>query len=174
MQWSSDSHFERIPLELLCFLVERSGEIVSREAILERIWGKGVFLDAENSINTAVRKVRRALKDNAITPRFLATVPTRGYRFVSKPQSAIDTPRLYSPSTALVGRRRELANLGAAAKRTRSGKGEMFFVSGEPGIGKTRLTEETAILALEKGMRVLIGHCLDHDQAVPTCPSLKC
>src|SRR5215472_3816308 len=105
---------ERIPLELLCFLVERSGEIVSREAILERIWGKGVFLDAENSINTAVRKVRRALKDNAITPRFLATVPTRGYRFVSKPQSAIDTPRLYSPSTALVGRRRELANLGAA------------------------------------------------------------
>ena len=136
--------------------------------------GKSIFLDAENSINTAVRKVRRALKDNAITPRFLATVPTRGYRFVSKPQSAIDTPRLYSPSTALVGRRRELANLGAAAKRTRSGKGEMFFVSGEPGISKTRLTEETAILALEKGMRVLIGHCLDHDQAVPTCPSLKC
>ena len=49
---------QRIPLELLCLLVERRGQLVTREEILERVWGKGVFVDSENSINTAVRKVR--------------------------------------------------------------------------------------------------------------------
>jgi DNA-binding winged helix-turn-helix (wHTH) protein len=43
----------RIPLELLCLLVERRGQLVTREEILERVWGKGVFVDSENSINTA-------------------------------------------------------------------------------------------------------------------------
>jgi DNA-binding response OmpR family regulator len=51
-------HLERIPFELLFLLVDKRGELVSREEILERIWGKGVFIDAENSINAAVRKVR--------------------------------------------------------------------------------------------------------------------
>jgi DNA-binding winged helix-turn-helix (wHTH) protein len=59
---------ERIRLELLCLLVERCGQIVSRAEILERIWGKGVFIDNENAINTAVRKIRRALNDDADAP----------------------------------------------------------------------------------------------------------
>src|SRR5271169_3557852 len=75
---------QRIPLELLCLLVERRGQVVTREEILERVWGKGVFVDSENSINTAVRKVRRALCDNPEAPRFVATVPARGYRFVAE------------------------------------------------------------------------------------------
>jgi TolB-like protein/DNA-binding winged helix-turn-helix (wHTH) protein/Tfp pilus assembly protein PilF len=74
---------ERIPLELLFLLVEHRGQIVSREEILERVWGKGVFVDSENSINTAVRKIRRALNDDADAPRFIVTVPARGYRFVA-------------------------------------------------------------------------------------------
>jgi len=74
---------ERIPFELLCLLVERHGQLVSREEILERVWGKGVFVDSEDSINTAVRKIRRALNDNADAPRFIITAPARGYRFVS-------------------------------------------------------------------------------------------
>src|SRR5262249_39520894 len=76
-------HLERIPFELLCLLVERRGALVSREEIIERVWGKGVFLDSENSINSAVRKVRRALNDDADAPRFIVTVPARGYRFVA-------------------------------------------------------------------------------------------
>jgi DNA-binding winged helix-turn-helix (wHTH) protein len=75
---------QRIPLELLCLLVERRGELVTREEILDRVWGKGVFVDSETSINTAVRKLRRALSDNPEVPRFVATVPTRGYRFVAE------------------------------------------------------------------------------------------
>src|SRR6202162_1172461 len=75
---------QRIPLELLCLLVERRGHLVTREEILERVWGKGVFVDSETSINTAVRKLRRALRDDPETPRFVATVPARGYRFIAE------------------------------------------------------------------------------------------
>src|SRR5216683_6421803 len=56
-------HLQRIPFQLLSLLVERRGQLVTREEILERIWGKGVFVDSENSINTAVRKIRRTLND---------------------------------------------------------------------------------------------------------------
>ncbi|MBV8356963.1 MAG: winged helix-turn-helix domain-containing protein, partial [Deltaproteobacteria bacterium] len=75
-------HLERIPLELLNLLTERSGQIVTRDEILERVWGKGVFVDTESSINTAIRKIRRALGDNPDAPRFVVTIPTKGYRFV--------------------------------------------------------------------------------------------
>jgi TolB-like protein/DNA-binding winged helix-turn-helix (wHTH) protein/Tfp pilus assembly protein PilF len=74
---------ERIPLKLLCLLVERSGQVVTRDEILERIWGKGVFIDSEHAINTAVRKIRRALNDDADRPRFIVTIPGSGYRFVA-------------------------------------------------------------------------------------------
>jgi pimeloyl-ACP methyl ester carboxylesterase/DNA-binding winged helix-turn-helix (wHTH) protein len=75
---------ERIPLDLLFLLVERRDHLVVREEILERIWGKGVFLDADSAINSAVRKIRRALHDDPDTPQFIATVPTKGYRFVAE------------------------------------------------------------------------------------------
>lgn len=72
---------ERIPLELLFLLVENGGRLVTREEILERIWGKSVFVDPDNAINTAVRKIRQALNDDPATPRFLHTIPAKGYRF---------------------------------------------------------------------------------------------
>src|SRR6266852_8291451 len=75
---------QRIPLELLCLLVERRGELVTREEIIERVWGKGVFVDSEASINTAMRKLRRALSENPDASRFIATVPARGYRFIAE------------------------------------------------------------------------------------------
>src|SRR5712692_9522299 len=74
---------QRLPLELLYLLVERRGELLTREEIIERLWGKSVFVDSENSINTAVRKIRGALNDDADAPRFIITVPARGYRFVA-------------------------------------------------------------------------------------------
>jgi TolB-like protein/DNA-binding winged helix-turn-helix (wHTH) protein/Tfp pilus assembly protein PilF len=76
-------HLERIPLELLWLLVDRSGQLVTREEILERVWGKGVFVDSETSINTAIRKIRRVLDDPADSPRFILTVPAKGYRFAA-------------------------------------------------------------------------------------------
>jgi TolB-like protein/DNA-binding winged helix-turn-helix (wHTH) protein/Tfp pilus assembly protein PilF len=86
---------ERIPLELLLLFVERRGQLVTRGEILERIWGKDVFVDADNGINTAVRKIRLALKDDAETPRFLRTVPAKGYRFIAP----VETPAGGQPTT---------------------------------------------------------------------------
>jgi TolB-like protein/DNA-binding winged helix-turn-helix (wHTH) protein len=74
---------ERIPMEVLAVLVEQRGQLVSREHIVERIWGKDVFLDTDNSINGAIRKVRQVLKDNPEEPRFIQTVTGRGYRFIA-------------------------------------------------------------------------------------------
>ncbi len=72
---------ERIPLQLLFLLAENHDRLVTREEILLAIWGKDVFVDADNSINTAVRKARQALKDDPENPRFLRTIPGKGYRF---------------------------------------------------------------------------------------------
>lgn len=77
---------ERIPFELLWLLVDRHDRVVTRDEIIERIWGKDVFLEAEHSVNTAIRKVRVALGDDPSAPRFVRTVPGRGYRFVADVQ----------------------------------------------------------------------------------------
>lgn len=74
---------ERIPTEILIRLVEAPGEIVSREQIVDHVWGKDVFLDTDNSINGAIRKLRRVLRDDAEQPRFIQTVTGRGYRFIA-------------------------------------------------------------------------------------------
>ena len=74
---------ERIPMELLLLLVEQHGLLVTREQIIGKIWGKDVFLDADTSINSAVRKIRQALKDDPDRPRYLQTVTGRGYRFIA-------------------------------------------------------------------------------------------
>lgn len=79
---------EKLPMELLLFLVERRGELVTRAEIAERLWGKGVALETEPGINTAVRKVRAALGDDPDAPRFLKTVVGKGYRFEGEVTSA--------------------------------------------------------------------------------------
>ena len=74
---------EKIPMELLILLVEREGALVSREEIIERIWGKQVFFESDSGINTAVSKLRQALRDDAERPRYIQTVVGKGYRFVA-------------------------------------------------------------------------------------------
>jgi serine/threonine protein kinase len=74
---------ERIPMDLLVLLVERRRELVTRDQIIEKIWGKDVFLDADGSINSAIRKIRHVLGDDPDQPRFVQTVSGRGYRFIA-------------------------------------------------------------------------------------------
>lgn len=74
---------EPTPFGILAFLLERRGELVSRQEIVERIWGKGVFLDTDNSINGAIRKIRHVLNDDPENPRFIQTVTGRGYKFIT-------------------------------------------------------------------------------------------
>jgi eukaryotic-like serine/threonine-protein kinase len=72
-----------LPFRLLVLLVERPGEIVSREEVRQRLWPEDTFLEFDNSLGVAVRKLREALRDNADAPLFVETVPRRGYRFVA-------------------------------------------------------------------------------------------
>src|SRR5215469_15464631 len=74
---------ERIPLEILVLFLERRGEIVTRDEIVARVWGNDIFLDTDNSIRGAIRKIRQVLKDDPETPRFIQTITGRGYRFIA-------------------------------------------------------------------------------------------
>jgi Tol biopolymer transport system component/DNA-binding winged helix-turn-helix (wHTH) protein len=71
------------PLRVLAALVERPGEIVTREELQEQIWGKDTFVDFEQSLNKAVNRLREALNDEAGQPKYVETVPRRGYRFIA-------------------------------------------------------------------------------------------
>ena len=73
---------ERKPMELLILLATHEGDIVTREEIVERLWGSEVFVDTKHGINAAIRKVRHVLGDDHDQPRFVHTVTGRGYRFV--------------------------------------------------------------------------------------------
>jgi TolB-like protein/DNA-binding winged helix-turn-helix (wHTH) protein len=79
---------ERIPMEILLFLAQQPGQLVSREQIVEKIWGKRVFTDTDNSINGAMHKIRHALDDDSENPRYIQTVTGLGYRFVAHPLAA--------------------------------------------------------------------------------------
>ncbi len=79
----SPVRLEGLPLQLLMFLVEKKGQLVTREQISSELWSKDVFVDVEQGINTAIRKIRRALADDADEPRYLQTAVGRGYRFVA-------------------------------------------------------------------------------------------
>jgi len=79
----SPIRLEGLPLQLLMFLVEKRGQLVTREQISGELWSKDVFVDVEQGINTAIRKIRRALGDDADEPHYLQTVVGRGYRFVA-------------------------------------------------------------------------------------------
>jgi TolB-like protein/DNA-binding winged helix-turn-helix (wHTH) protein/tetratricopeptide (TPR) repeat protein len=100
---------ERRPMDLLILLVQRRGQLVSRAEIVDRLWGKDVFVDVDTGVHTAARKIRQALGDSSESPTFVETVPAKGYRFiapVSVATAAADPP---------VTSRRTHLLLGAAA-----------------------------------------------------------
>ena len=72
-----------LPYRLLVMLVERPGEIVTREEVRQRLWPENTFVEFDNSLGVAIRKVRDSLNDDAEAPRYVETVPRRGYRFVA-------------------------------------------------------------------------------------------
>ena len=74
---------EKIPMELLILLVTKDGRLVTRQEIIEHVWGKEVFVDTEHGINTAIRKIRNVLRDDPGQARFVQTVSRKGYRFVA-------------------------------------------------------------------------------------------
>src|SRR5712692_10081185 len=71
------------PFQILAMLLERPGELVTREEIRQRLWPADTFVDFDHGLNNAVNRLREALTDSAETPRFIETLPRRGYRFIA-------------------------------------------------------------------------------------------
>jgi predicted ATPase/DNA-binding winged helix-turn-helix (wHTH) protein len=148
----------RQPMDLLLLLLERRQDLVSRDEIVKRLWGPDVFTDLDAGIHTAILKIRQVLGDSRESPRFVETVPGKGYRFVaaveivtsSTPQVAPvvvaierlpDTRRHNLPAelTSFVGRRKELLDLPGVLTSTR-----LLSMTGAGGVGKTRLAVQLA------------------------------
>src|SRR5215813_6884156 len=71
------------PFEILRLMLERPGDVVTREELRQRLWPNGTFVDFEHSLNAAIKRLRATLGDDADEPRFVETVPRRGYRFIA-------------------------------------------------------------------------------------------
>src|SRR5438270_3664674 len=74
------------PFQVLVALLERSGDVVTREDLRQRLWPSDTFVDFDHSLNTAINKLREALRDSASNPRFIETKSRRGYRFIAPVQ----------------------------------------------------------------------------------------
>jgi DNA-binding winged helix-turn-helix (wHTH) protein/TolB-like protein len=92
------------PRQVLAALLETPGEVVTRDALRDRLWKSNTFVDFEHGLNTAIKKLRQALGDSADSPRFVETLARRGYRFIAPVEgvvSAHDSPTMAAPSVAL-------------------------------------------------------------------------
>jgi cholera toxin transcriptional activator len=91
------------PFQLLAYLLERKGSVVTREDLREKLWASDTFVDFDHSLNTAVNKVRDALGDSASNPRFVETLARRGYRFIAPVEWLDGAVDAEVPSTELQG-----------------------------------------------------------------------
>jgi DNA-binding winged helix-turn-helix (wHTH) protein len=94
------------PFQLLSMLLERPGELLTREEICRALWPEGTFVDSEHGVNSAVNRIREALGDSASNPRFVVTLARRGYRFVAPverivPSGELPEETLAAPQVAL-------------------------------------------------------------------------
>src|SRR5437016_14537435 len=83
------------PFQVCAILLEHSGRLVTREELRQKVWPEDTFVDFDQALNTAITKIRLALGDDADNPRFVATLPRRGYRFIApveKPASRAPSP----------------------------------------------------------------------------------
>src|SRR5690348_615569 len=81
------------PLQILSLLIRHPGELVTREEIQKKLWAPGTYVDYDNAINSAVRKLRDALGDGSENPRFIETLARRGYRFIGTLTVQPEPPR---------------------------------------------------------------------------------
>src|SRR5580693_10421360 len=86
------------PLRVLALLIERAGQLVTRDELRQKVWPTDVYVDFDQGLNNAIRKVRDALGDSADSPRFIETVARHGYRFVAPVSAAPASAEPLPPS----------------------------------------------------------------------------
>jgi len=157
---------------MLAYLVERPHQLVTKATLLDAIWPESYVVDAVLSVT--VSQLREALRDDARQPRFIETVHRRGYRWIgalavdgaAAPAASPSAPAAEvgmhdAAEAALVGRDPAHAELASALARATSGRRQVVFVTGEPGIGKTALLDHFLGAAAARGCLVARGQCID-------------
>jgi DNA-binding winged helix-turn-helix (wHTH) protein/tetratricopeptide (TPR) repeat protein len=144
-------------LTLLGYLVEHPHRLLEQEELMAAAWPKAKVVGA--ALRISIQEIRKALGDNAAEPRFIETVGKKGYRFVAPvslklPESGKES---YVP---FVGRAEELERLRHHLEIAQSGKRQVVFVTGEPGIGKTTLVEAFTQSVNERVITAL-GQCIE-------------
>jgi TolB-like protein/DNA-binding winged helix-turn-helix (wHTH) protein len=111
------------PFEVLAMLLEKPGEVVGREQLRERLWPTDTFVDFDHGVNTAINRLREALGDSADNPRFIETLPRRGYRFIVPVESSAPPAQAAPPVSSTVP---ETLPVPAAEAVKPSGKWKKF------------------------------------------------
>jgi DNA-binding winged helix-turn-helix (wHTH) protein/tetratricopeptide (TPR) repeat protein len=169
-------------LRVLLLLVEHRDRVVSRRELLETVWS-GETVSAA-SIKRAIQGARRALGDSGDSQSTIRTVPRLGYRFaatIAPSRSGATAPKLEAVRSAprapeedpFVGRESILAMLETAMRTAISGKGGLVLLTGEPGLGKTRMAQQLAASAAKLGADSWLGRCLEVDGAPPFWPWIQ-
>ena len=159
------------PFRILTMLLERAGDVVTREELRQSLWSDNTFVDFDHGINMAIAKIREVLGDSSEEPRYIETLGRRGYRLIAPVECVEET---LSPSRRRaaqqsansarhhsVGRQKEISELLAGFASAVAGKGSCICVAGEPGIGKTTLVEDFLVQLRECGEHFLLakGRC---------------
>jgi DNA-binding winged helix-turn-helix (wHTH) protein/predicted ATPase len=154
-------------LSLLSVLVERAGQVVPKEELFRLVWAETSVSDS--ALTSCIQELRRALADDAHSPRFIETVHRRGYRFReqaeadTRPRAVVSPAPSIATESLIVGRDEVVQDLLTACGLAEGGHRQVLFVTGEPGIGKTtviRVFRES--LAGSGLVRMTWGQCVQH------------
>jgi DNA-binding winged helix-turn-helix (wHTH) protein/TolB-like protein len=115
------------PARVLALLVERPGELVSRDDLRRHVWGNETFVDFERGLNFCIAQIRSALGDSADSPRYVETVPKRGYRFIAPATVDGARPSNETPAVAPAKSKQRVAVIALAASLA-AGVGAFIFV----------------------------------------------
>ncbi len=148
---------------MLRYLVEHAGRLVTQDELLQALWPE-TYVQPE-VLKSHIRDIRAALGDDAKSPRFIETLPRRGYRFVASVSEGSSEKGLEveSPAGMLVGRDGELDRLRGALQSALRGSRQLVFITGELGIGKTSLADafQRQAAADHPGLRIARGQCVE-------------
>ena len=171
---------------VLCTLARQPGKLTKKEELLDAVWGHRHV--SESVLKTTISQVRTALADPVAKPRYIETASRRGYRFIgvilgaplparpapqALPQTGVEVkPAVAEPRPAMIGRTAPLAKLHAAWRNVVNGNRCVFWIAGDPGVGKTTLVEQ--FISELPGVTVIRGQCVEqYGAGEPYLPILE-